>query len=100
MAHSLTPAPLPATVPISTASRDKSQCPSLGFQRVWLCHQGCDGDLDYKLVHRRLVLRFSVGVACFSSVCAKNVDVVPTYKHSYKGIYVSMFLCNAQEYFL
>ncbi|KAG2721846.1 hypothetical protein I3843_02G084900 [Carya illinoinensis] len=69
MAHSLTPAPLPATVPISTASRDKSQCPSLGFQRVWLCHQGCDGDLDYKLVHRRAV---TLGIA--GAVLGLNVS--------------------------
>ncbi|GLT71153.1 hypothetical protein SLA2020_431900 [Shorea laevis] len=55
MAHSLTPVPAPAA-PFSTRLTKKTtHFPSLGFQRVWACHQGGDGELDYKLVHRRAV---------------------------------------------
>ncbi|XP_059434129.1 uncharacterized protein LOC132167237 [Corylus avellana] len=56
MAHSLTPAPAPAT-PFSTRLTKKTtHFPSLGFQRVWASHQGGDGEeLDNKLVHRRAV---------------------------------------------
>ncbi|KAB1214335.1 hypothetical protein CJ030_MR5G000478 [Morella rubra] len=54
MAHSFTPAPAPAT-PISTSSMKQIHFPSLGFRRVWACHQRCDADLDHQLVRRRSI---------------------------------------------
>ncbi|XP_041001155.1 uncharacterized protein LOC121246904 [Juglans microcarpa x Juglans regia] len=64
MAHSLTPAPAPATVPISTTSRKKTQCSSLG----------CDGDLDYKLVHRRAVTLGLAGAVLGLNVSDRGVS--------------------------
>ncbi|XP_030939313.1 uncharacterized protein LOC115964122 [Quercus lobata] len=54
MGHSISPVPCPPT-PISTRLERKTHSPSLGFQRVWACHQGCNDDQHDKLVHRRTV---------------------------------------------
>ncbi|GMY32850.1 Zinc transporter like [Fagus crenata] len=53
MGHSISPAPSLPT-PISTRLK-RTQFPSLGFQRVWACHQGCNEDQHDKLVRRRAV---------------------------------------------
>lgn len=74
MGHSISPVPCPPT-PISTSLERKTHSSSLGFQRVWASHQGCNDDLHDKLVHRRYVvfillnLLFTVHVYVFMLKC-------------------------------
>ncbi|GFY82842.1 hypothetical protein Acr_02g0010820 [Actinidia rufa] len=67
MAHSLTPLPAIAP-PISTTSKKKTLVPSLGFQRIWACHQAPDQALDHRIVHRRSVTLGFVGAVVGLSI--------------------------------
>ncbi|XP_031272857.1 uncharacterized protein LOC116131325 [Pistacia vera] len=78
MAHSLTTIPPTTTTktPISTKSkRAVLHIPSLGFQRIWACHQHSKQVFDdHKPIHRRDVTLGLVGAALGLSVGSRDAS--------------------------
>ena len=100
MGHSISPVPCPPT-PISTSLERKTRSSSLGFQRVWASHQGCNDDLHDQLVHRRYVvfillnLLFTVHVYVFMLKCTYD-DYVRSLFFFKVGAYLVVSLQNSR----
>ncbi|KAH7858924.1 hypothetical protein Vadar_029436 [Vaccinium darrowii] len=75
MAQSLTQLPAPNAPPISATQRKKkTHLPSLGFQRVWACHQGPDHAIDHRIANRRTVGLGLAGAVLGLTINNKNAN--------------------------